>query len=112
LKDARPDVHELPTPRTTLAVRYVDVLVRCRSCRPASSHRRYGEAHRGRSRRRATRRPQVPLRELPEPPLPISSAPDGRRSGWSRGALRKRGQEGLIFLLNRTHLPLRLAITP
>ena len=28
----RPDGHELPTPRTTLAARYVAVLVSCRSC--------------------------------------------------------------------------------
>ena len=29
----RPDIHELPTPRTTLAARYVAVLVWCKSCR-------------------------------------------------------------------------------
>jgi hypothetical protein len=30
--DKRPDLHELPTPRTTLRARYVRVSLTCRSC--------------------------------------------------------------------------------
>jgi hypothetical protein len=30
--ERRPDDHELPTPRSTLAARYVDLQVKCRSC--------------------------------------------------------------------------------
>jgi hypothetical protein len=32
MAEDRPDVHELPTPRSTLEARYVAVLLTCRSC--------------------------------------------------------------------------------
>ena len=32
MAERRPGDHELPTPRSTLAARYVDLQVKCRSC--------------------------------------------------------------------------------